>query len=124
MPSQGTFGRRIGLEHRLSRTRTSAGIIATEKHGDLAEIPVQRSSPPPTPMDASPVDEELREWKQARKKGITIPWRPLLLMASLCFGIASFALPDSVNDAVQWLLYILMAASFCAGVSRRRATKG
>jgi hypothetical protein len=41
-------------------------------------------------------------------------------MASSCFGIAYFALPDTVNDAVQWLLFALMAASLYAGFSRRR----
>jgi hypothetical protein len=41
-------------------------------------------------------------------------------MASLCFGVATFVLPDSVNSAVDYLLYGLMAASFAAGVVRRR----
>lgn len=68
------------------------------------------------------VDDELREWRRGRK-GFRIPWRPLSLMASLCFGIASFVLPDSVNDAVQWLLYVLMAASFIAGITARRDAK-
>ena len=34
-----------------------------------------------------------------------MPWPQLSLMASLCFGIASFVLPDSVNDNVDWLLW-------------------
>jgi hypothetical protein len=41
-------------------------------------------------------------------------------MASLCFGLASFVLPDKTNDVVNWLLYGLMAISFVAGISRRR----
>lgn len=41
-------------------------------------------------------------------------------MATLCFGIASLVLPDSVNDNVQWLLYALMAASLYAGFRNRR----
>jgi hypothetical protein len=41
-------------------------------------------------------------------------------MATLCFGIASFALPDSVNDNVQWLLYALGAASLYAGFRKRQ----
>jgi len=48
------------------------------------------------------LDDELREWKLARRRNLEIPWRPLSLMATLCFGIASFVLPDSVNDNVQW----------------------
>ena len=35
-------------------------------------------------------------------------------------SIASFVLPDSVNDAVQWTLYGLMAAGIYAGSSGRR----
>jgi hypothetical protein len=69
---------------------------------------------------ASPDDDELRQWKQARKQNLKIPWRPLSLMATLCFGIASFVLPDSVNDNVQWLLYALAAASLYAGFRKRR----
>jgi hypothetical protein len=40
-------------------------------------------------------------------------------VASLCFGIASFVLPDTVNDGVQWLLYALAAASLYGGVAKR-----
>ena len=50
------------------------------------------------------VDEDLREWKRARKPNFEVLWRSLLLIATLCFGIASFVLPDSVNDTVDWLL--------------------
>jgi hypothetical protein len=65
------------------------------------------------------LDDELRQWKLARKQNFEIPWRPLSLMATLCFGIASFVLPDSVNDNVQWLLYALAAASLYAGFRKR-----
>jgi hypothetical protein len=63
------------------------------------------------------VDEELDAWKAERRRtrGIVIvPWRSVYLMASLCFGIASFVLPDTVNDWVDWLLYGLAAASLVA----------
>lgn len=66
------------------------------------------------------LDDELRQWKLARRQNFQIPWRPLSLMATLCFGIASFVLPDSVNDDVQWLLYALAAASLYAGFRKRR----
>ncbi|MBI1361251.1 MAG: hypothetical protein GC155_13320 [Alphaproteobacteria bacterium] len=80
---------------------------------------------PIPPADAArSVDDELREWKASRKTPFRVPWRQLSLMASLCFGIASFVLPDSVNDAVNWLLYGLMAVSFYVGVTGRKKTKG
>jgi hypothetical protein len=41
-------------------------------------------------------------------------------MAGLCFGIASFVLPDSVSDDLQWLLYVLAAASLYAGLRKRK----
>jgi hypothetical protein len=71
--------------------------------------------------DLSP-DEELQAWKaeRQRERFSRIPWRQISLMAGLCFGIAGFVLPDSVNDSVEWLLYALMAASFVAGLARRR----
>jgi hypothetical protein len=69
------------------------------------------------------VDDDLREWKRARKPNFRKTlWRPLLLTASLCFGIASLVLPDSVNDAVNWLLYAMTGASLYSWIrSRRRA---
>ena len=48
-----------------------------------------------------------------------MPWRQIALMASLCFGIASFVLPDSLNDQLDWVLYGLMALSAYAGLSKR-----
>jgi hypothetical protein len=81
---------------------------------------------PPLPVDSpvdSPLDEELAEWKQTRKSAFKLPWRQLSLMASLCFGIASFVLPDGVNDMVNWLLYGLMAMSFYVGITGKKAKK-
>src|ERR1700683_782291 len=71
----------------------------------------------------TPVDDDLREWKRERKPNFRKAlWRPLLLMSTLCFGIASFVLPDSVNDAVDWLLYGMTGASLYSWIrSRRRA---
>ena len=69
---------------------------------------------------ASPrLDDEFREWKKARKRHSGLPWRQLSLMASVCFGVASLVLPDSVSDTLDWVLYALMAASAYAGLSRR-----
>ena len=73
--------------------------------------------------ESSSLDDDLREWKQARKQNFEIPWRPLWLTASLSFFIGSFALPDSVNDVVQWPLYALAAASFCVGLRRRQQAR-
>lgn len=66
-------------------------------------------------------DPELEAWKRGRNGGWQMPWRQLSLMASLCFGIASFVLPDDVNGTVNWLLYGLMATSFIAGIRKKRA---
>ena len=67
---------------------------------------------------APSVDEELEAWKKSRK-GFTIPWRQLSLMASLSFGIASFVLPASVNRNVDYLLYALAGISLYVGMSKR-----
>jgi hypothetical protein len=67
------------------------------------------------------VDDEIEAWKAARGSVIPFPWRQLSLMAGLCFGIASFVLPDTVNDAVQWPLYALTAISLYAGLHKRKA---
>jgi hypothetical protein len=67
---------------------------------------------------ASSVDDEVRAWKAQRS--FTIPWKQLCLMASICFGVASFVLPDSVNASVDWLLYGLTAMSFWVWFKGRR----
>jgi hypothetical protein len=86
---------------------------------------VTRQAVPVQPaMNAEPaapsVDEELRQWKKSRR--YAFPIRPLALMASLSFGIASLVLPSEINDQVQYPLYALSAASLYAGLRRKRQT--
>jgi len=78
-------------------------------------------SPPDHPV-ARQFDEELRQWKRARRQAYKIPWRQLTLMASLCFGIAAFVLPDTISSTLDWLLYGMMAVGFYAGLRRRTST--
>jgi hypothetical protein len=117
MTNHRSFGRRVGSPPRPR----FAGNVEAVAQSRPVQVPVERPSPPPlASADCPSLDQELLEWKRARKRGFAIPWRQLSLMASLCFGIASFVLPDSVNDNVQWLLYALTAASLYAWYSRRR----
>lgn len=67
------------------------------------------------------VEDEIEAWKASRGSVAAFPWRQLSLMAGLCFGIASFVLPNTVNDAVQWPLYALTAVSFYVGLHKRKA---
>jgi hypothetical protein len=80
-------------------------------------VHVHHGSPPED--DASSVDDEVLAWKAQRS--FTIPWKQLCLMASICFGIASFVLPDDVNRSINWLLYGLTAMSFWVWFKGRRA---
>jgi hypothetical protein len=92
----------------------------------LPPVPAKFSRPAAPPVKAEvkadtagpSVDDELREWKKSRRR--SFPIRPLALMASLCFGIGSFALPKEINDEVQWPLYALSAASLYVGFRRKR----
>jgi hypothetical protein len=105
-----SFGRAMGT------TETVAPATTVRSTGPSIERPVRLSEKSEFPS----LDDELRQWKLERKRNFEIPWRPLSLMATLCFGIASFVLPDSVNDNVEWLLYALAAASLYAGFRKRR----
>ncbi|MGH6889151.1 MAG: hypothetical protein ACREHF_08155 [Rhizomicrobium sp.] len=64
----------------------------------------------------------MQAWKQERRRShaYRIPWRPLLLVASLSFFVASFVLPASINHAVDWLLDFLAVASSLAWYGGRR----
>ena len=67
---------------------------------------------------ADPVADELKAWKKSR--GPSPYLKPLALTASLCFGVASLALPAAINAWVQYPLYALSAASLYAGFQRKR----
>ena len=114
MENQRSFGRRVDRQF-----QKTVSVAQADDHRPAAE---HNDTPPPSPMDAS--DEDLLEWTKARKRSFRWPWRQIMFTASLCFGVASFVLPDSVNDDAQWLLYALAATSFCAGLARRRQTQG
>ena len=68
-------------------------------------------------IEANSVDDELREWKMARRYHVRLPWRRISFMASLCFGVGSLVLPESVNHIVQWALFALGAISLVGGFS-------
>jgi hypothetical protein len=108
-----TFGRRAGLQASAPRAKIVREPVAPE-----VIPPAPPAFESAAPADTLSLEDELREWK--RNRGYAIPWRQISLMASLCFGIASFVLPDTTNNAVNWLLYGLMAISFVVGISRRR----
>jgi hypothetical protein len=120
MVNQISFGRRgipLPASGRSMRTtETVAQAARVRPTGPSIERPVSL----PEKSELPSPDDELRQWKLERRRNFEIPWRPLSLMATLCFGVASFALPDSVNDNVQWLLYALAAASLYAGFRKRR----
>ena len=103
---------RFGEEHRAA----SASAAVTRDRP-----PVGRALAPPG-EDVLSDDEELQNWKRARRRDYKVPWRQVLLMASLCFGVAGFVLPDTVSGALDWLFYALMAASFIAALRRRQST--
>ena len=127
MAQPGSFGRRQAPQASL-RAPAPAPVRSPPADSIFARANAEANAAaraamlPPLPVD-SPVDDELAEWKATRKRALKLPWRQVSLIASLCFGVASFVLPDSVNDAVNWLLYGLMAISFFVGVTGKKAKK-
>ena len=130
MAQPGTFGRRAAPQTGLRAPPPTAVRSAPAPQTDSifaranaeANAAARAAMLPPLPVD-SPVDEELAQWKATRKRAFKLPWRQLSLIASLCFGVASFVLPDNVNDVVNWLLYGLMAISFYVGVTGKKKAK-
>ncbi len=121
MVNQQSFGRRIRPQP--PRTQLEIESVKPSTKAWSSEVPAQQELPRQENAGSQSVEQELQEWKRARRRNFKLPWFQLWLMASLSFGIASFVLPDSVNDQVDWLLYALMAASAYAGFSRRRQEK-
>ena len=112
MVNQRSFGRRIDQQLHVRQAKNQIETAAKPAISKFTSSPTETAEPP--------LDQELLEWTRARKRHFRIPWRQVSLMASLCFGIASFVLPDSVNDSVQWLLYALAAASLYGWFAKRR----
>ena len=107
--TQQSFGRRSGgapppAMRKFSRPTLGAAPL------------VGRAQDAPARIDS--VDEELKAWKKSR--GPSRHVKLLALAASLSFGIASFALPETVNDWLQYPLYALSAASLYVGFRHKR----
>jgi hypothetical protein len=115
--NQRSFGRRVDQRPPVQHIKSAA---QADDHRATAEP----ATPQTSTIDMTAADEDLLEWTKARKRSFRLPWRQILFTASVCFGIASTALPESVNDTAQWLLYALAAASFCGGLARRRQAGG
>jgi len=114
MESRRTFGRRAVSQPPVPRAVTQA-----------LGHPVEPILPSLSPdVTLASVDDEIEAWKAERGSVIPFPWRQISLMAGLCFGIASFVLPETVNDVVQWPLYALTAISFYVGLYKRKAKPG
>jgi hypothetical protein len=76
-----------------------------------------RAAPPPGHDEVS-LDEELAQWKaarKARKRSFREPWRSVSIAATLMFALGTWLLPDQVANIVQVLLLALGAASLYAG---------
>jgi hypothetical protein len=107
--TQTSFGRRASLKS------PAAPPPVMSKFSRPATAP----PPVPAPEPALPsVDDEIKEWKKAR--GFTFPLKTVAVMASICFGVGSVALPADVNAWAQWPLYALSIASLCVGFIRRK----
>jgi hypothetical protein len=117
MANRQAFGRRINSQAGCAPQSALARPTATPN--------VAVDAPPPSavPMEGPSPDAELQAWKQARGSGFKVPWSQLALMASLCFSIASFVLPDSVNSSVNWLLWGLSGMSAFVWFSNRAKKK-
>lgn len=133
MVAQKTFGRRPSTDVR-PRFSTAGARRDAAVPGGPSPIAAQALPHARTPAQVASAadigpslrtseDLEFAAWKKERARGPRLPWRQLSFIASLCFGVASFVLPDKVNDLVNWLLYALMAASFYIGWTARRSKK-
>ena len=118
---QKAFGRRAPQPafSGIIKTPAGSGGLFSER----AEPPEQARIAFESAEDRA-VDDELREWKKARRKNIRLPWRQISFVASICFGVGSLVLPASVNALVEWPLMGLAAASLIAGFSMRGKPRG
>lgn len=111
-----TFGKRSpAIAAPVRREAPVANPVTTPEPPPIAEP--QASAVAEAPELS--VDEELRRWKEERSQTLftRLPWKQFSLFASISFGVASFVLPDDVNDAVDYLLWGLSLITFAIWVS-------
>jgi len=113
------FGRRSNPQPPPSRGGLKLDAPAPGAALLVADVPASPSPILHREILLPPVDDEFRQQEPPAKRPSKMPWRQLSLIAALCFGIASFVLPESVNDQLDWVLYGLMALSAYAGLSKR-----
>lgn len=119
MSNQRPFGRRSSPQSQPSSGGPKFYLPAPDLKSTVADAPAKQSSFLPTEAVFPRVKDQLPEREPSINRRFKMPWRQLSLMASLCFGVASFVLPDSLNDNLNWLLYGLMAISAYVGFSKR-----
>jgi hypothetical protein len=129
MIGQKSFGRRTTLQRQPLRAERESDVPAPHATPAFAETP----SVAPVFADTSakelarlhkeiispPAHDERHEREQPVKRGFKVPWRQVVLTASLCFGLGALVLPDTISDDLNWLLYGLMAISGYIGFSNR-----
>ena len=121
MPAQHAFGRRAVAQPQPWLSKPRAPAYSGDSGPDESEsADVALSADSTWPTDTADIEDEIREWKQARKRSFKIPWRQVYVVGGLCFGLASFVVPDSVGGLFSWVLYGLAAASFYAGWRKRK----
>jgi hypothetical protein len=129
MTGQKSFGRRTSPQRQPLRAEPKRDVPVP------GAKPVFAESPSVAPVFADTSAEELarlhkeiispsahdewREREQPVKRKFKVPWRQVVLTASLCFGIGALVLPETINDNLNWLLYGLMAISGYVGFSKR-----
>ncbi|HEY1706883.1 MAG TPA: hypothetical protein VGG10_01360 [Rhizomicrobium sp.] len=119
---QRAFGRRPGVAPSPRGAENMQRRLEPVFAGPLPAAEATDAAEDASPSELS-LEEELDAWKMERRHSLgllLVPWRPLYLIASLSFGIASFALPDSINSWADWLLYALSAASLVVWFLGRR----
>lgn len=121
MANRQAFGRRANPQTQVAFVR--AEPVAPSVAALFDDVFAESSVPSAAEQTPSHVDPELHAWKRARRSKFQMPWPQLSLMASLCFGIASFVLPDSVNENVDWLLWGLTVMCAVGWFTNRRKKK-
>jgi hypothetical protein len=119
MMSQKPFGRRTNPQWQPRSGGSQINLSGSDASAGVADVPAYELSPLQRQIIFPNAGDEPRQAKPSTQRRFKMPWRQLALMASLCFGIASFVLPDSISDQLDWLLYGLMAISAYAGFSKR-----
>jgi hypothetical protein len=128
MQQSNVFGRRVSPSTAVQKPAPKPRAAPPVESREIAQVPSpvlhNEDAPVQPPLrEPPPLEQELEEWKAARKRhkrSFREPWRTVSIVAGLGFAATSWMVPGSVANVTEVALGVLTAGSIYAGWRGRK----